>query len=47
MWLKKGARNTRFFHRMDNAHRKRNSLAKIEINGSWLTKDADIKEGVV
>ena len=32
---------------MANAHRKRNSLARIKINGSWIIEDADIKNGVV
>ncbi|RVW16891.1 hypothetical protein CK203_088662 [Vitis vinifera] len=45
VWLKEGDKNTRFFHNMDNAHWKRNSLARIKINGSWITEDADIKNG--
>ncbi|RVX12362.1 Phosphatidylinositol 4-kinase alpha 1 [Vitis vinifera] len=45
VWLKEGDKNTRFFHNMDNAHWKRNSLARIRINGSWITEDADIKNG--
>ena len=32
---------------MANAHRKRNPLARIKINGSWIIEDADIKNGVV
>ena len=47
VWLKEGDKNTRFFHNMDNAHWKRNSLARIRINGSWITEYADIKNGVV
>ena len=34
VWLKERDRNTRFFHRMANAHKKRNSLTRIKINGS-------------
>ena len=47
MWLKEGDKNTKFFHKMADTHKKRNSLAKIKINGSWLTEKADIKERVV
>ena len=31
---------------MTNAHRKNNSLDKIKINGVWLTKEQDVREGV-
>ena len=46
-WLKKGDRNTGFFHRMANAHRRRNCLNNICINGRKLDKEEDIKEGLV
>ena len=46
-WLKEGDRNTRFFHRMANAHRRRNCLKSICINGRKLDKEADIKDGLV
>ena len=46
-WLKEGDRNTGFFHRMANAHRRRKSLNSICINGRRLDKEADIKEGLV
>lgn len=29
VWLKDGDRNTRFFHKMANAHNRRNFLARI------------------
>ena len=32
---------------MVNAHRRRNSLTRIKINGSWLTEEIDIKERMV
>ena len=35
-WLKEGDRNTSFFHRMANAHRRRNCLNSICINGRKL-----------
>ena len=46
-WLKEGDRNTGFFHRMANAHRRRNCLNSICINGRKLDKEEDIKEGLV
>ena len=46
-WLKEGDRNTGFFHRMANAHRRRNCLKSININGRKLDKEAEIKEGLV
>ena len=46
-WLKEGDRNTRFFHRMANAHRRRNYLKSININGRKLDTEAEIKEGLV
>ena len=47
LWLRKGDRNTSYFHKMANTHKKVNSLVKIKINGSWITKKRDIKDGVV
>ena len=46
IWLKEGARNTRFFHQMTNAHRRRNQLTKVKENGRWLTEESEIKEEV-
>ena len=46
-WLKEGDRNTRFFHRMANGHRRRNCFKSISINDRTLDKEADIKEGLV
>ena len=47
LWLKEGNRNTGYFHRMANAHRRRNCLRKISINGKRLEKEAEIKEGLI
>ena len=47
LWLKEGDRNTGFFHRMANAHHRNNSLDRIMINGEWLTKDQEVREGIV
>ena len=45
VWLKEGDRNTSFLHKMANAHR-RNTLAKVKINGVSLTEEANIKVGI-
>ena len=37
LWLREGDRNTGYFHRMANAHRRVNFLDKIKINGVRLT----------
>ena len=47
IWLKEGDRNTGFFHRMANSHRRRNSISSIRINGRNLDKEDEIKEGLV
>ncbi|RVX07973.1 putative ribonuclease H protein [Vitis vinifera] len=46
MWLKKGDRNTGFFHKMANAHRRRNNVERIKINRVWLTEENGIREGI-
>ena len=46
IWLKEGDKNTRFFHRMTNAHRSNNSLDKIKIDGVWLLEEQEVREGV-
>ena len=47
IWLKERDRNTSFFHRLANTHRRRNCLRKITINGRRLNKETEIKEGLV
>ena len=47
IWLKEGDRNTGFFHRMANSHRRRNSISSIRINGRGLVKEDEVKEGLV
>ncbi|RVW21077.1 hypothetical protein CK203_106156 [Vitis vinifera] len=36
VWLKEGDNNTRFFHRMSNAHSRRNWLSKMKVNGCCI-----------
>ena len=33
IWLKEGDRNTGFFHRMTNSHKKNNTIERIRIGG--------------
>ena len=46
LWLKEEDRNTGFFHRMANSHR-RNTILSISINDKRLAQDTEIKEGLV
>ncbi|XP_034695680.1 uncharacterized protein LOC117921832 [Vitis riparia] len=46
IWLKEGDRNTGFFHRMANARRRVNAMAKIKINGVRFTEEQDMREGI-
>ena len=32
---------------MANSHRRRNTINKVKINGSWLTEDTAIQKGIV
>ena len=45
--LREGDKNTGFFHRMANTHHRNNSLDRIKINGGWLSKEQEMREGVV
>ena len=45
--LKEDDRNMGFFHKIVNAHRRKNNVEKIRINGVWLSEETEIKEGVV
>ena len=47
IWLKEGDRNTGFFHRMTNSHRRKNSIRSIRINDRRFVKETEIKEGLV
>ena len=42
IWLNEGDRNTRFFHRMTNAHRRKNQLTRIKVNGRWFTEGSEL-----
>ena len=47
VWLKEGDNNTRFFHRMSNAHSRRNWLSKMKVNGCWFSEENELKASVV
>ena len=47
LWLKEGGNNTKFFHRMANAHSRRNWLSKLKVNGCWHSEDNNLKNSVV
>ncbi|RVW95287.1 Transposon TX1 uncharacterized 149 kDa protein [Vitis vinifera] len=47
VWLKEGDRNTGYFHKMANAHRRRNNVDRIKINGAWCIEENEIRKGIV
>ena len=46
LWLKEGDKDTSFFHRMANSHRRRNCIRKVRVNGNWFEDEASIKREV-
>ena len=46
LWLKQGDKNTRFFHKMANACRRRNFMAKLRVDGVMLDGEDSIKEAI-
>ncbi|KAL6318412.1 hypothetical protein AAG906_041175 [Vitis piasezkii] len=46
LWLREGDRNTGYFHRMATAHRRRNSMDRIKINGIWLSEEQEVRTGI-
>ena len=46
LWLKEGDKNTRFFHKMANAHKRRNFLENLKVNSVLLVGENSIKKRV-
>ncbi|RVW76326.1 Transposon TX1 uncharacterized 149 kDa protein [Vitis vinifera] len=44
LWLKEGDNNTKFFHRMANAHSRRNWLSRLKVDDCWHTEELDLKK---
>ncbi|RVW32476.1 hypothetical protein CK203_081299 [Vitis vinifera] len=47
LWLKEGDNNTKFFHRMANAHSRRNWLSRLKVDDCWHKEELDLKNSVV
>jgi hypothetical protein len=47
LWLKEGDKNTNFFHRVANSHRKFNQVNSLKINGEISKNLAEIQEHIV
>ena len=47
IWPREGDRNTGFFHRMTNSHKKGNNIVKLIINGILITKEEELKQVIV
>lgn len=49
MWrqIKEGDRNTKFFQRLANSHRRNNSVIKLRIEGNWLLGEDNLNQGIV
>jgi len=47
LWLREGDKNTKFFHRVANSHRKFNQVDSLTINGAISRNSVEIKEHIV
>ena len=47
IWLRKGDRNTGYFHRMENAHRRRHTMDRTKVRGVWLSEEQEVRMGIV
>ena len=47
VWLKEGDRNTIFFHKMANCHRRRNEIRRMRFNGVWVKEEENLQQKIV
>jgi exonuclease III len=47
LWLKEGDKNTKFFHRIANSHRRKNAIGQLEVEGVTVTDTGEIKDRLV
>ena len=47
IWLKEGNRNTKFFHKMANSHKKHSEMTSLKIDRVWHKEGQDLQQGIV